>query len=233
VADTDTPPPEVDPTLPVFGRRTTPLADRRYRRFGIEVETDSERFVEEFDAYFDPDAGAILGTMNARTDVQQANATAVLLRTSLRDDDGVPADWRFPSDPILDEEGEAVLFVDGPDGEPVEWMPSEDEEQGQAAPEPPEGAEPRYEWHDGSLLTAAELRDAIREFDVFDDGSSRRRFEFVMNSPRHRVQLEALTQLGEWITEKVAKRPTRKPTSSRRGQERTPRTSRASSRRSH
>jgi hypothetical protein len=217
--------PEVDPTVPVFGRRSTPLADRRYRRFGMEVETDADRWVEEFDAYFDPDAGAILGTMNARTEVQQANATAVLLRTSLRDDDGVPADWRFPAEPVLDDDGEPVLFVVGDDGEPVEVpQPAEGDAD-------PEGSEPRYEWHDGSLLTATELREAIDEFDVFRDGSSRRRFEYVMNSTRHRVQLDALTQLGEWITEGVAKRPTRRPTSSRRGQERTGRTSRGTSHR--
>jgi len=232
VADTDTPAsPEAPPGLPVFGQRPAALADRRFRRFGIEVETDSDRFVEEFDAYFDADAGAILGMMNARTEVQQANATAVLLRTSLRDDDGVSADWRFPDGPVTDDDGEVVLFVEDSDGEPVEWMPSEDEEQGEVAPEPPEDAEPRYEWHDGTLLTATELRQAIGEFDVFDDGSSRRRFEFVMNSPRHRVQLAALTELSEWITGDAVKRPTRKPTSSRRGQSRTGRTSKGSSRR--
>jgi hypothetical protein len=201
----------------VFGQRSTPLAARRYRRFGLEVETDTDRFVEEFDAYFDPDAGAILGMMNARTEVQQANATAVLLRTSLRDDDGVPADWRFPDGPVVDDDGDEVLYVER-DGEVVEWQPEGDEE-------PPEDAEPRYEWHDGDLVRAADLRILIREFDVFVDGSSRRRFEFVMNSPRHRVQLDALTALSEWITGDVAKRPTRKPTSSRRGQQRTGRTS--------
>jgi len=216
------PVPEETPSVRVFGKRTAPLTERRYRRFGLEVETDADRFVEEFDAYFDPDAGAILGMMNARTDVQQANATALLLRTSLRDDDGVPADWRFPTDPVLDDDGEPVLYALDPAGEPEEAQIADDEEV-------PEGVEPRYEWHDGELLTQAELRDAIREFDPLDEGSSRRRFEYVMNSPRHRVQLDALTELSEWITGDVAKRPTRKPSSSRRGQGQTGRTSRGSS----
>jgi hypothetical protein len=229
VADTDSPPTAEQgaPGVRVFGQRSTPLAARQFRRFGLEVETDSDRFVEEFDAYFDPDAGAILGMMNARTEVQQANATAVLLRTSLRDDDGVPADWRFPAEPVLDDDGDPVLYVTDDDlGEVHEWQPEDDDSD-----EVPAGVEPRYEWHDGELLTASELREAIREFDVFTDGSSRRRFEFVMNSPRHRVQLDALNDLAEWITGDVAKRPTRRPTSSRRGQERTGRTSKGSSRR--
>ncbi len=230
--DAQLPAPAGDPSLPVFGARSAPIEARRYRRFGLEVETDDDRWIEEFDAYFDPDAGAILGVMNARTEVQQANATAVLLRTSLRDDDGVPADWRFPADPVTDDDGRTLYYRPGDtdDDEPVEveveWNDDTDEPV-----EVPEGAEPRYEWHDGDLLTAAELREAIAEFDVLDDGSSRRRFEWVMNSPRHRVQLAALTALSEWITGDVAKRPTRKPTSSRRGQQRTGRTSRGSSRR--
>lgn len=213
-------PPEVTSGTPVFGRRPGSIDQRKYRTFGIEVEGDSDRFVETFEAYLDPDAGAILAMMQARTEVQQANATAVLLRTSLRDDDGVPADWRFPAEPVTDDDGEPVLFLSGEteDDEPVEF---DDPGDGEI----PEGAEPRYEWHDGSLLTATELRDAIAEFDVFDDGSSRRRFEFVMNSPRYRVQLDALTELSEWIAGDVAKRPTRKPTSSRRGQQSTGRTS--------
>jgi hypothetical protein len=225
VADTDSPPIEDTPGAPVFGRRPDSLGARKFRRFGIEVETDTDRWVEEFDAYFDPDAGAILGVMNARTDVQQANATAVLLRTSLRDDDGVPADWRFPDGPLVDDDGEPELY----DTEGRLWEPEEGDESGEV----PDGVEPRYEWHDGSLLTATELREAIREFDVFDDGSSRRRFEFVMNSPRHRVQLDALTELSEWITGDVARRPTRRPTSSRRGQGRTGATSKGSSRGKH
>ncbi len=218
---------------PVFGRRSTTLDARKFRSFGIEVETDSDRWVEYFEAYLDPDAGAILGVMNARTEVQQANATAVLLRTSLRDDDGVPADWRFPAGPVEDEDGYPILYLPGETGddEPVEVEVERDEDGDPI--DVPEGAEPRYEWHDGDLLTAAELREAIAEFDVFDDGSSRRRFEHVMNSPRHRVQLEALTDLSEWITGEAAKRPTRKPTSSRRGQGRTGRTQRGGSRGKH
>lgn len=191
-------------SAPVFGRRTTPFDERKYRRFGIEVETDSERFVEEFDAYIDPDAGAILQMMNARTEGQQANAAALLLGTSLRDDDGVSHDWTFPSEPEYDDEGDLLRLDDDP-----------------ADQDPPA----RYEWHDGELLTEAELREAIREFDPLEVGSSRRRFYYITDSPRHRIQLGALTELAEWVIGDIARRPTRKPSSSGRGQQRTGRTS--------
>jgi hypothetical protein len=194
----------VDSGTPVFGRRSTPFDQRKYRTFGIEIESDSERWVETFSAYFDPDAGAILGLMNARTEWQQANATAVLLGTSLRDDDGVPDDWSSPTEPEYDDDGELLrLPEDDPDVSPP----------------------PRYEWHDGELLTEAELRDAIDEFDVLAEGSSRRRFGWIMQSPRHRVQLSALTDLADWIIGDAAKRPPRRPTSSARGRSQTSRTS--------
>ncbi len=205
--------------VPVFGRRATPFDARKYRRFGLEVETDSQRFVEEFDAYIDPDAGAILQMMNARTEGQQANAAALLLGTSLRDDDGVSHDWTFPTEPEYDDDGEAILYLaDDETGEPVETEVAEGEE-------PSAGAEPRYEWHDGDLLTEVELRQAIREFDPLEVGSSRRRFYYITDSPRHRVQLGALTELAEWVIGDIARRPTRRPSSSGRGQQRTTRTS--------
>lgn len=185
-------------SAPVFGRRTTPFDERKYRRFGIEVETDRERFVEEFDAYIDPDAGAILQMMNARTQGQQANAAALLLGTSLRDDDGVSHDWTFPTEPEYDDDGNAI---------------TDDEDRH------------LFEWHDGELLTEQELQLAIREFDPLEVGSSRRRFYYITDSPRHRIQLGALTELAEWVIGDIAKRPTRRPSSSDRGQQRTTRTS--------
>jgi hypothetical protein len=194
---------------PVFGRRATPLDQRKYRRFGVEVESDTERFVEEFEAYFDPDAGAILNLMNSRTEWQQANATASLLGSSLRDDDGVSVEWPFPSEPVYDDDGE-LLRLDGD-------LPGED---------PPA----RYEWHDGSLLTEEELRDAIAEFDPLDVGSSRRRFAYLADHTGYRIQLSALSDLADWIIGDAAKRPPRRPTSSARGQSRTSRTSGGASR---
>lgn len=192
------------PDAPVFGKRSTPFDQRRYRRFAIEVETDYDRFEAWFEAYFDPDAGAILGLMNSRTEWQQANATAVLLGTSLRDDDGVPDDWTYPVEPEYDDEGE-LLRLD----------------------EDPEDADPpaRYAWHDDALLTEPELRVAIAAFSALDEGSSRRRFGYLMQSPTHRIQLSALSELAEWIIGDAAKRNPRRPTSSGRGRSQTSRTS--------
>lgn len=204
---------------PVFGKRARPLDERKFRQFGIEVETDEERWVEEFEAYLDPDAGAILNLMNSRTEWQQANATAVLIGGSLRDDDGVPFSWSPPIEPEYDDDGEAILY--DADGNVVEVADGAD---------PPAGAEPRYLWHDDELLTADEVAEASREFDTLRDGSSRRRFQYLMDSARHRVQLEALTELSEWIIGEAARRPPRRPTSSARGQSRTSRTSGANSR---
>jgi hypothetical protein len=208
VADTDTGDGVLRPIegtgVPVFGKRTTPFDQRKYRRFGIEVETDDERFEVEFEAYFDPDAGAILNLMNSRTEWQQANATAVLLGSSLRDDDGVPTEWPFPAEPTYDDDGELLRLDDDP---------------------PDEAPPARYEWHDGELLTEEELRDAIDAFDPLVDGSSRRRFAYIADSPAHRIQLSALTDLADWIIGDAAKRPPRRPTSSGRGRSQTSRTS--------
>jgi hypothetical protein len=77
---------------PVFGRRATPLDQRKYRRFGVEVESDTERFVEEFEAYFDPDAGAILNLMNSRTEWQQARRSC-----GTRSPSSTPSTWAPPA----------------------------------------------------------------------------------------------------------------------------------------
>lgn len=194
------PTPIQQPEAPTFGRRAVPFANRRYRTFGVEVETADERFDVQFEAYFDVDAGAALGIMNARTEMQQANAVAQLMHVSLRDDDGVPFAWIPPAEPELAD----------PDDPESDWERTE-------APEGEEG-EPLYMRWDGELVPSEEL-----EFDVLEDGSSRARFAFVMDSPDHRVQLGALNDIAEWIIGDAAKRPTRRPTPSGRGPQRTSR----------
>jgi hypothetical protein len=199
----------IEPGVPVFGRRTGSFDQRKFRRFALEIESDSERFNATFEAFVDADAGAIFGLMSARTQMQQAQATAVLLGTSLRDDDGVSDGWTFPEEPVYDDDGELLRFDEDPDDAP-----------------PP----PRYEWWDGTLLTEEELRSEIDAFDPLEVGSSRRRFGYVMQSPGHRVQLAALNELAQWLIGDAAKVPTQLPKSSRPGQSRTPRTSGARSR---
>jgi hypothetical protein len=199
-------PPEAPPAVPVFGRRAEPINDRKFRTFGIEVETDDDRFDVLMEAYLDPDAGAVYNLMGARTEVQQAQAAAVLLGSSTRDDDGAPLDWSPPVEPAYDDDGQIIR--DEPDS---------------ANPE----GEPLYEWWNGDLVTAAELRERRAEFDPIEHGSSRRRFQFIMDSPHHRVQLGALNEVAEFVVGDAAKRPTRRPTPSGRGPLPTARTSRA------
>jgi hypothetical protein len=194
------PTPLAPPETPTFGRRTTPLERRRFRPFAVEVETADDRFDVPFEAYFDVDAGAALGIMNARTEMQQANAVAQLMHVSLRNDDGVPFGWIPPATPELSD----------PDDEESDWQRAE-------APEGEEG-EPLYMRWDGELVPSDGL-----DYDPLEDGSSRLRFAFVMDSPEHRVQLGALNEIAEWIIGDAAKRPTRRPTPSGRGQQRTSR----------
>lgn len=59
-------------------------------------------FVEEFTAYGDVDAGAMVELMGARTEAQQMRAIPRLFRTALVDDDGTPGT------PTEGEEGERV-----------------------------------------------------------------------------------------------------------------------------
>jgi hypothetical protein len=177
---------------PVFGRRTTPFDQRKYRRFGVEVETDTDRWEEFFEAYFDAD--------------------------------GLSIDWSFPAEPVYDDDDDEPVLYDS-DGAVIER-----DADGQPTRE---GGHPVYEWHDGELLSEAELRDAIAAFDPLGDddlGSSRRRFAYIADSPRHRIQLSALNDLADWIIGDAAKRPPRRPTSSARGQSRTSRTSGGASR---
>lgn len=211
---TDAAPTALPTGPPVFGVNPETPEQRRRRSFGIEVETQVpatrgvpphvERQVHHFDAYFDLDAGALHGLMNARTEMQQANAVAVLLGTTLDDLDGVPVEWVPPAQPEYDDEGE-VLRAD-------------------PTPEHPEG-EPLYLRWDGELATSTELR-----VDPLADGSSRRRFQYLMDSPRHRVRVEALTEVSRWLTEQVSGHPTKRPSPSGHGPQPTGRGSRARSR---
>lgn len=199
-------------SVPVFGKRTEQIGARKLRRFGLEIETVvpakrgqaavEERWVEEFDALFELDGGAILTMLNAPDAMRQAQAVASLLATSLYDLDGVPVEWTMPEPAREDEDDDesAVLRTEPEDGDD-------------------EGEELYVRW-DGELVPAGDL-----EFDELEDGSSRRRFAYLMRSARYRIRVEALNEIAEWLTAEYAERPTKRPTSSRRGQGRTARSS--------
>lgn len=201
---TTAPPPPSTPGVPIFGRHSTPIEERTYRRFGLEVEDVRGRryFTAEFDVHTDVDGGSLVTMLNARTQQQQANATIAFLAQELRDDDGVPQEWTPPAAPEEDDEN------------PGEWMrddPTDTE---------PEGA-PLYRWHDDALMTEEELREAIAEFDPLTVGSSRRRFAYLSDSPYYRYRFEAIQEVAEYLTKEVVGRPTLRPTPSGRGPQRT------------
>lgn len=198
-----TPDAPTDPTVPVFGRRSHPFEQQRWRRFAIEVETVERRWDEPFEAYTEVDAGTAIAMMNARTDMQQANAVSALLITALRDDDGASVSWVPPATPVLASENDPES----------DWLRDDD-------------GEPLYELWNGEYVTSAELAEVT----PLTHGSSRARFAAIMDSPDHRVQLEALLEIGEWMIGDAAKRPTRKPSPSGRGQRPTGRTREALSR---
>jgi hypothetical protein len=146
--------------------------------------------------------------MHVRDAMQQAQSTAVLLGTSLRDDDGVPLEWAQPLTPELSD----------PDDEASPWLvfTGEDDDDGQPLVEPRKGdddqREPAYlDWF-GELVAADDLR-----FDPIEDASSRRRFQYLMDSPRYTVRVEALNEIAEWLMADYAGRPTRRPMPSGRG----------------
>jgi hypothetical protein len=205
-----TPLPAAD-AVPVFGR----AADRKepvktgvfglavtYRKGGRRVEEDLH-----FSCYLNLDAGAVLRLMQAGTDEQKvAQATAMVLASSLVDDDGVPVDWRTPDEEDYARETDLreddEEDVDPEDLPPLRGEPTEDE---------PDGAL-LYERWDGELVPWDDLA-----FDELADGSSRRRFAYVMASTRHRVDMEALTGVQKWLVRQATNRPTKRPAPSGRG----------------
>lgn len=185
--------------VPVFGRPEDGEPGPKLRRFGLSVQyrKRGEPVREDviLTAYAKMDAGAILRMMQAGSDeMALAQATAVVLSSSLVDDDGVPSDWFPPS-----EEEPALEDEDDPDSPAVR-----------------EGGDPDgallYERWDGELVRYEDL-----DFDEFRDGSSRRRFSHIMVSTRYRVDLDALTDTAKWLVGESAGRPTGRPTPSGRG----------------
>jgi hypothetical protein len=197
------------PLAPVFGKHDVPFDQRTFRPFGIEVEDDTHRWVEHFSAFTDVDGGALVSLLNAAGELAVAQAVVRFLGTNLRDDDGVSMDWSPPATPETD-----------PD-DPEEWLRAEPTDDSVVAVEDgelvPQG-EPLYRWHDGSLMTGAELTAAWRAYDDFADGSSRRRFAAISDSMHMRYRIEALSEIAEWLAPQLTARPTLLPGRSGPGQ---------------
>lgn len=181
------------PNVPVFGRRSDTVEAPSTRVFALEVETvkPRERFDVQFTAYLDADAGALLAVMSQGDDeMRAAQAYAALLGGSLVDDDGVEFGW-YPTPVLLDS--------------PAPGVPGQQKTT--------EAGEPLWLWHDGTEVTAEEMTD----FDELRDGSSRRRFSYVMDSANHRVKSSALQEVSEYLISEGSGRPTKLPVPSRPG----------------
>jgi hypothetical protein len=219
VTTTPTPPPPIPPVVavpnpdgntnvPVFGKSAGPVT---YKQFGLEVEeaATEKRWVEYFEVRTDVDGGSLVHMLSQPDgSIEQAQAAITFLGQQLRDTDGPSVEWSFPAVPEED-----------PD-RPGKWL------RGDPTGDDPEGA-PLYRWHDGALLTEAELAQATRDFDGLRTGSSKRRFAYLSDTRRYRYRYEAIEELAKWLTEGVARRPTLRPAPSGHGPQSTKRTSRA------
>lgn len=203
--DTDLTPPSA-PSLPTFGQHSEPLEERRYRRFGLEVEGKrrprgpEERWTEEFDCFMEVDGGMWVAVGQARTDMELARATVSFLGANLRDDDGASMEYVFPATPELEN-------PDDPDSDWLRGDPTEAEPDG----------EPLYLGWDGEVYPRSELPP----LDELRDGSSRRRFAYISDAMNLRYKYEALEEVSNWLTEGMTGRPTKRPGSSGHGQPRT------------
>jgi hypothetical protein len=200
------PPQPLPDGVPVFGKVDDRVAVPT-KQFGLEVRYRhrGKKVTEQvpFTVYTKLDAGGILRLMQAQTEMEQANATAFVLATSLLDDDGVPTDWSPPGidEPALEDEGDL-------DSRALRGEPTEVDPEGPLL----------YERWDGELVPYDDLG-----YDEFRDGSSRRRFAFIMSSTYYRVELDALIDTSKWLIEQSGGRPTGRPASSGRGPQSTPR----------
>jgi hypothetical protein len=203
--------------VPVFGKWEGPAV---YRPFGLMVERPSteERWVEEFQVRTDVDGGSVVHMLSQPDgSLEQAQASIAFLGQQLRDTDGISVEWSYPATPEEDP------------ARPGEWLradPTPGEVTAAAAEgRQPEG-EPLYRWHDDSLLTEAELAQAVRDFD-WHEGSSKRRFAYLSDTHTLRYRFEALEEITKWLTEGITRRPTQRPKPSGHGPRSTGRTSRA------
>lgn len=179
--------------IPVFGSTVAP----KYDTFGLTVfRRDATHYTETFQAV-EVDGGGLMQMMNAPNEQAMVRALGAALYKTLRDDDGVPVDYAPPADPELDPENED------------EWLRDEVPDD---APEGTEGALLYRRW-DGELTD-----DPAELIPSHDEGSSLRRFTYLMASRDLRIPLDGLLGLAEHLVTKAAGRPTKRPRSSGSGQ---------------
>lgn len=194
-------------------QKRTPV---RVYKFGLEFYQGTTPEVHEFTAYPKLDAGSLNYILSSQRHPERALEGMVRsIRKMLADDDGTPVDYRpviyqAPApDDIADDDSDPFADESGPEGvDPEDVTPGLDDPDDV---EPADDFEPSeddlYVGVDGEPVDVATAQEAMR----FENGSSRRRFNFLMDEDE-RLTLEAdqLETIYKRLVGKGADRPTRR-----------------------
>lgn len=183
--------------------------------FGLEFYRGTEPVVHEFKAYPAMDAGGLSYTLSATHKPERAIEGIVRsIRKMLADDDGTPADYRprryEPPADDTEDDASASASVE-------EFEGFESSYQERHAAEPTDDVEPdEFDPEDTDLLflgpdnepiTGEKVTEALR----FENGSSRRRFAFLMDEDESlTLDIEQLQTVYKKLLAQVADRPTRR-----------------------
>lgn len=173
--------------------------------FGLEFYKGTDPVVHEFKAYPAMDAGGLSYTLSATHKPERAIEGIVRsIRKMLADDDGTPADWRPRryEPPLADDEGDASAASSVEEFEGFEEPRQEDAEEFD-----PEDADLLFLGPGNEPITGEKVTEALR----FENGSSRRRFAFLMDEDESlTLDIEQLQTVYKKLLAQVADRPTRR-----------------------
>lgn len=184
--------------------------------FGLEFYKGTDPVVHEFKAYPAMDAGGLSYTLSATHKPERAIEGIVRsIRKMLADDDGTPADWRPRryEPPLADDEDDASAAPSVEEFEGFEPAPplrrvvdavaaTEDADEFD-----PEDTDLLFTGPDNEPITGEKVTEALR----FENGSSRRRFAFLMDEDESlTLDIEQLQTVYKKLLAQVADRPTRR-----------------------
>lgn len=175
--------------------------------FGLEFYRGADPVVHEFKAYPAMDAGGLSYTLSATHKPERAIEGIVRsIRKMLADDDGTPADYR-PSryEPPLADDEDADL--DGDESSYQERHAAEPTDDVEPDEFDPEDTDILFTGPDNEPITGEKVTEALR----FENGSSRRRFAFLMDEDESlTLDIEQLQTVYKKLLAQVADRPTRR-----------------------
>lgn len=197
---------------------------RKVWEFGLEFYRGNDPVVHEFKAYPAMDAGGLSYTLSASHKPERAIEGMVRsIRKALADDDGTPADYRPTRYVAPDPEDQAA---DGPaEDADLSLEESQEEFRREAGfePTPPlqrveEGEEDQEDadLQDPDMLFAGPNGEpldgeAVSKLLEFEQGSSRRRFAYLMDEDESlTLDVEQLQTVYKKLLAQVADRPTRR-----------------------